>query len=119
MDLQHERAVRILGPIWRGIPSDYKTKYALNIWTQFENQVRSASYTTYLARFADKLSSRFGVAIADRDVSMLTEAIGAGDDAVLLRLFREEATYLVLLVREENDKRREIWKEKQNANARL
>lgn len=109
----YERAKAILGPIWRGIPSDYKTKYALNIWTQFENQVRSAAHTTSLQRFISAICSKLQVSINDRDLSPFAAAVQAGDDKTVLRLFRDEATFAVLLVREENDARRERWKERQ------
>ncbi len=113
MEPQYQRAMQILGPMWRGIPSEYKTKYALNIWAQFENHVRSAAYTTSLAKFVSAICSKLQVSIPDRDLATFNAALQEGGDSAMLRLFRDEATFAVLLVREQNDERRAKWKERQ------
>ena len=63
--------------------------------------------------FLSAICSKLPVAIHDRDVEMLNCAVSAGGDAAALRMLREETTFLVLLVREENDERREKWKARQ------
>jgi hypothetical protein len=53
------------------------------------------------------------VALHDRDVHVFNTAIQEGDDRMMLKLFRDESTFVVLLVRQENDERREAWKAKE------
>lgn len=107
---EYHTALKLLMPLWRGIPADYKRKYARNIWQQFEDNIRAAAYTSKASRFASSICSRLQIQIAARDVQMVNEALAAADDRVLLRQLREEATTLVLMVRLENDKRKEEWK---------
>lgn len=106
----HELARAIAGPMWRGIPREYKTKYALNIWAQFENNLRSAAYTTNLRRFVDTVCARLQISILDRDVAAFNAAVQSGRDKELLRVFRAEPVFITLLVREDNDQRREQQK---------
>ncbi len=115
MEPQYERAKHILGPIWRGIPSEYKVKYALNIWTQFEHQVRSAAHTTNVTKFISIICAKLQAVISDRDLFSFLAAVGAGDDREILRVLRDESTYVVLLVRTENEERREAWKARQSS----
>jgi len=109
-------AASLLTPIWRGIPADYKAKYARNIWQQFEDNIRSAAYTSSLSRFVNSICSRLQVKIAAGDVEMVNAALASGRDRELLRLMRDEATTVVLMVRLENDKRREEWEAKRAAD---
>lgn len=102
-----EVALGLLAPIWRGIASDYKSKYARNIWDQFENNVRSAAYTSRLPRFVQHISTRLGVIIRQADAAAITNILNAGQDRHVLRMLRDEATYLVLIVRIDNDERKE------------
>lgn len=40
--------------------------------------------------------------------------LNSGNDKALLKLFRDETTYIVLMVRVRNQERHDEWKEKQN-----
>lgn len=99
-------ATDVLAPLWRGIDPDYKGKYARNIWQQFEDNVRSAAYTSRLAHFVQRLTTRLGIAVRSDDVARLAGAVRELDDRAALKALREEATYLVLLVRVANEERK-------------
>jgi len=114
-----EIAEKILWPIWRGIPDGYKAKYARNIWQQLENNLRSAAYTSDLARFAEKIRLSLDVQFRKADIAIFTEAITTGDARAVLKQIRDETTYLVLLVRVRNDERRADAKEKREDEERL
>jgi hypothetical protein len=106
-----QTAADLLMLIWRGIPPDYKSRYRMNIWEQFENQVRSAAYTSNLAKFVSslclKLAATVGTTPEDRQIA---EAIlNGGQDRAILKLLRDETTLLVLMVRVANQERREEW----------
>lgn len=109
---EYHTALKLLIPLWRGIPGDYKQKYARNIWQQFEDNLRAAAYTAKLSKFVNSVCSRIQIEIAAKDVSAVNEALNATDERTILRQLREEATVLVLMVRLENDKRKEEWKKK-------
>lgn len=103
-------ATDVLAPLWRGIDPDYKGKYARNIWQQFEDNVRSAAYTSRLSHFAQRMTTRLGVAVRGDDAARLAAAIGGMEDRSALKALREEATYLVLLVRVANEERKQPYR---------
>lgn len=110
MDSMHScesLAERLVGPLWRGLDPDYKAKYARNIWDQFEGQIRSASYTAQLTRFLQRVTTRLPIEVRGADAESVAEVIGDGDDRMVLKMLREEAAYIVLLVRVANEERRE------------
>ena len=53
--------------------------------------------------------------IAADDVEAVEAVVSSGRDRELLRALRDEATTLVLMVRIENDKRRDEWEAKRAA----
>lgn len=101
----------LLRIIWRGIPSDYKSRYRMTIWNQFENEIRSAAYTGNLAKFVNTLCSRLRVDLgrteAERGVA--ETILKTADDRATLKMLREETTLLVLMVRVENEEKRAEW----------
>jgi len=99
-------AADLLAPIWRGVDRDYKAKYARNIWEQYEANVRSAAYTSSLTRFVQKISTRLGVQVRSDDAERMTRFVGSADERQVLKSLRDEATYLVLLVRVANEERK-------------
>ena len=111
MTADHERIADLLEIIWRGIPADYKSRYRRTIWQQFEDQVRSAAYTSRLGTFVNSLCSKFQATVGTRDEEReKAEAIlNNGQDRSLLKLIREETTLLVLMVRVRNQARQEEW----------
>lgn len=103
---QERIANDLLYPLWRGIDSGYKAKYARNIWQQFEDNIRSAAYTSKLGMFVDSISRRLSISVRGEDVERLNLALAAGNDRETLKLLRDETTLLVLMVRLKNDERK-------------
>lgn len=109
--MTHEEVANgLLTPIWRGIPADYKKKYARNIWEQVENNIRSAAYTARVSEFLSKITQRLGITFAADDAKAVSEIVGGGHDRELLKMLRDDTTLLVLLVRADNEERKEQWK---------
>jgi hypothetical protein len=113
---KYQMGASLLTPIWRGVPADYKRKYAMTIWRQFEDNIRSAAYTSSLSKFVNTICSRLQVKIAADDVEAVEHTVSSGNDRELLRLLRDEATMLVLMVRIANDRRRDEWEAKRAAD---
>lgn len=114
MTPEHEMAADLLDAIWRGIPADYKSKYRRTIWQQFEDQVRSAAYTSRLPRFVNSLCQKLEALPgkgADERVR-IDAVLNAGSDRELLKLLRDETTVLVLMVRLRNQERQEAYRER-------
>lgn len=107
MTPEHDAAVALLTPIWRGIPTEYKSKYSYTIWTQFETQVRSAAYTSTLPKFLSRICSRLNVGLGDVGLSDVRAVCASGHDRAILRILRDESAYVVTLVRLENDERKQ------------
>ena len=107
-----EKIAELLLIIWRGTPLDYKRKY-MNIWEQFENNIRSAAYTSSLPKFINqlclKLNADIGKNKSDRELAekLLREL----PERETLKAMREETTYLVLLVRVAVQEKRDEWEE--------
>ena len=110
----HEQAKTLLLPLWKGVPAAYKAKYARNIWQQFEDQVRSAAYTSSLSKFINTICSRLQITILKADAEIVNTVVQSGQDRALLRVLRDETTTAVLMVRVENEARRDEW-ERQRA----
>jgi hypothetical protein len=83
----------------------------MTIWQQFEDQIRSAAYTSSLGKFISSLCSKLGADVGRNEVDRkLAEGIlNGGRDQKLLKLMRDETTLLVLMVRVANQERREAW----------
>lgn len=109
--LQYQTAVKLLIPLWRGIDPDYKRRYVRSIWDQFENNIKSAAYTSSLSGFYARLSQRLGVTIVPADLPAVTEVLAVtSDDAKrLLRQMRDETATLILFVRLDNEGRKAAY----------
>jgi hypothetical protein len=110
---QYHTALRLLIPLWKGLDSNYKSKYARSIWQQFEDNIRSAAYTSTLSRFYNNLSGKLAIAIEAgglADVNAALALTGSAERA-LLRQLRDETATLALMVRLENEKSKAAWKE--------
>lgn len=90
---------------------DYKSRYRMSIWQQFEDRVRSAAYTSSLGRFVNSLCLSLGAAIGTNklDREKADRILNSGNDGALLKLLRDETTLVVLMVRVANQERREEW----------
>jgi hypothetical protein len=109
-----QMAMELLWIAWRGIGSAYKSRYRQTIWEQFENQVRASAYTNNLGKFINSLCSKLDSQIQGQQEIIIAEQIlNSGNDKTLLRLFRDETTLIVLMVRVRNQERREAWEARQ------
>lgn len=76
--------------------------------------MRSAAYTSSLAKFASSLCSKLQADIGKRaeereDAECI---LNSGNDRDLLKVMRDETTLVVLMVRVANQERREEWEAK-------
>lgn len=110
---QYRPALQMLIPLWRGLEPAYKQKYARNIWEQFADNIRAAAYTNSLSRFYNNLCSRLEIVLTASDLPAIFAGITADDERRLLRQLRDETATLVLMVRLENEKRKEEWKKRE------
>ncbi len=107
----HEIAADLLEAVWQGISSEYKSRYRRTIWEQFENTVRAAAYTNNLGKFINSLCLKISAQIPGKHTVRVEEILNSGNDKALLKLFRDETTYLVLMVRVRNQERREQYEQ--------
>lgn len=106
--MEHEKiASDLLTPLWQGIQSDYKAKYARTVWQQFENQIKSAAYTEKLSLFLSRITERLNISIGESHTVKVAAFIQCGDDKMVLKMLRDDTALLVLLVRVANEERRE------------
>jgi len=111
MDDLQAHAVELLLAIWRGIPADYKSRYRMSIWQQFEDNIRSAAYTNNLGRFVSSLCFKMGATIGRNETERETafRVLETAEARPLLKLMREETSLLVLHVRIRQQEAREAW----------
>lgn len=103
----HDKATTLLLPIWAGVPPDFKAKYKFTIWRQFEDQVRSAAYTTTLSLFLSRICSRLAATLHDDHLATVRAIVSGGSDREVLRVLRDESAYCVTVVRLANEERKE------------
>jgi hypothetical protein len=96
----------LLWPLWRGIDSGYKKKYAQSIWQQYADNIRSAAYTDRLSVFFEKLSQRLSVTIRTEDVARVSAVLVSGEDTPVIKMLREDTLALVLICRLKNEDRK-------------
>ncbi len=115
MEIQEirQQAANLLMALWKGVPSDYKSRYRMTIWEQYENEVRSAAYTASLARFANSICLKLNAAVGKtpEEREAIERILNGGNDREILRCLREETTLVVLMVRVANQAAREEWQE--------
>lgn len=100
-------AERLLLPIWNGLDKNYKRRYAVKIWDQFESNIRSASYTNDLSTFLQRMTMRLPVSLNDADIATVLSEFDRDDQRQTLNILRNQTALLVLLVRQKNNERRE------------
>lgn len=114
---QRTMIATLLSLIWRGVPSDYKSKYRMTIWSQFEAEIKSAAYTSNLGKFINSLCGHLGATpgTTDAERALAGELIEtlSHDERSALKLLREQTTYLALVVRIDNQNRRVEWETRQ------
>jgi len=100
--------------IWRGISADFKRTYVRDVWRIFEDNIRSAAaHTNQLTRFHDTLTKRLNVHAGGNadDRKRLQHVLELGLDRLLLRVLRDEPSYVVLNVHLRDDELRKQYQE--------
>lgn len=115
MNESQEMAASLLDIIWQGISSDFKSRYRQTIWEQFENTVRANAYTNNLGKFVNSVCLKLGATIPGKHTAEAEKILNSGQDRPLLKLYRDETTLIVLMVRIRNQERRETWEAQQKA----
>jgi len=92
-------AEKLLFPLWECVCPEYKEKYKTEVWRHFENNIRSAAYTSNLISFLEKITNSMKIELMAKYLKNVNEIISCGKDKVILKMLREECTYLVLQVR--------------------
>lgn len=106
---QEQVAEKLLWGLWRSIAEDYKTRYPRDIWEHFENAIRSASYTDSLKVFLNNFKRRLPTELQSQYSKDMLSIVNCGQDDEILNWMRTETTYLVLLVRIQNQERKEAY----------
>lgn len=102
----YDQCVAVLRPLWKGLDVEYKRKYALTIWTQFEHAVVRAGHRETLSAAMTALCSRLPIHALREGLDVALAVVRGGQDRDLLRLWRTEATTLVLMLRVEAEETR-------------
>lgn len=101
----------LLTPLWLGIDSDYKRKYSYSVWQQFEDNIKSAAYTSTLSKFLSIIKQRLNIEVKSADTEKITAIINSGEDKAVLNALRGDTALLVLMVRVANEEKNEIKKQ--------
>lgn len=114
MQSNYDLAVALLYAIWHSIDNDFKSAYKMSIWQIFEDRVRvAAGQNGTLVKFASQLARTVNAPIGRNadDRSNAQGVIESGQDRELLRLYREETPYIVMLLRVDVAAKREEYTE--------
>lgn len=99
----------LIGPLWRGIPEEWKRRYRRDVWTQFETRMRLSARAKTIGVFVERMSSYFGISIPSTDLkrfdAAVAEAQSQGRD--VLRLIGRECSLITTMVRVEAQQRRD------------
>lgn len=108
-------ADKFVWSVWDSVNRDYKQQYARDIWNQFENALRSASYTDSLKVFLTNFQKRIPAEIKTEVQKNIVDIINLKKDEKVLNILRNETTYLVMLARIRNQERKEAFLAKQGS----
>jgi hypothetical protein len=97
---------QLLTPIWRCIDSDYKRKYSMTIWSQFEAAIKACARERSMPLVLEKLCKKLPVEINGESAAAIAAVATSDDSAKMLRIMRTETTLLVVMVRLENEARK-------------
>lgn len=110
MELEQQIAENLLFPIWRCINSDFKEKYKADAWGIYENFLRASSYSASLPQFFEQLKRLIRIDFQLQFDKQIMEVLRGGNDHEVLQTIRMECSYLVLLTRDLNNQRKELFK---------
>lgn len=109
---QEEVAEKLLFPLFRCLDENFKKRYVRDIWDQFENGLKSASYTESLKVFVDKITKRLPITLQMQYAESITEVLRSGQDEEILHWLRYETTYMMLTCRLLNQDRKQSLDER-------
>lgn len=104
---QQQVAEQLIFPLWRCLADEYKERYKKEVWEQFENNIRAASYTSSLNKFLAGFTSLMPVQLQVKYMEEINAIISSGQDDIILDWLRDETTYLVMIARLMNQARKE------------
>jgi len=102
----------LLFPLFRCIDDSYKERYKKDVWEQFENNIRAASYTAKLSTFYENITRQMPIVMQRQYGDEILKIIQSGMDKEVLNWLRDETTYLVLIARMRNEDRKKDLKER-------
>ncbi len=105
-------ADNLLWGLWRCIEDSYKDKYFKDVWANFENAIRSASYTDNIAIFLDNIKTRIPITMELQYLDDIKKVIDENNDEEILGWIRNESMYMMMLVRIRNQERKELFNNK-------
>ncbi len=107
---------KLVWGLWESVNRDYKQQYVRDIWNHFENALRSASYTGSLKIFLTNFQKRIPSEIKTEAQKDIVDIINMNKDLEILNILRNETSYLVLLVRLENQAKKEEFLKKHGSD---
>ena len=109
--MTHEKIAQdLLFPLWRCVNEDFKTKYKADAWGIFFYFLKTAACNESLPIFFEKLKRLIPMTWQHQYEKIILETLRSGEDVAVLDKLRNECSYLVLLTRELNTQRKEIFK---------
>lgn len=109
---QEQVAEKLLWPLWRCITEEYKSRYKREIWDHFENAVRSSAYTGKLRTYLENFQKRIPTLLEAQYMKDILMIVDSGCDDDILDWLRDEATYMIMMVRTMNQERKESFNNK-------
>ena len=108
-EILYNRAAKLLYAVWRRIPTSYKSQYRRTIWDQFAAAIRTSALTSDLSKAFNSICSKFNAHAAFTDEARLVIAeLSAPDQKAILRLWRNEARTLAVMVQALNEEDKEV-----------
>lgn len=115
MDLtQKDVAEQLLWGLWRSIDEEYKVRYPRDIWEHFENAIKTASYTSDLKGFLERFQRKLPMTLQRQYMKDVLAVVESGQDEQIMEWLRTESTYMMMLVRLQNQDRKEMLNQNQN-----
>lgn len=107
-----EMAEKLLYPLWRCVSSDFKERYKADAWGMFENFLKSSACSENLHKFFDQFKRLMPIDWQHQYEKSVLEVLQSGEDYLVLHALRTECSYLVLLTRDLNNQRKELFTNK-------
>lgn len=111
-EMIQQMCVDLAWAIWRSMDTQYKRRYALKVWDQFQERLAGeAMTTTRLGQYINSVCSKLGVGQlgSKDDAGRIDEILNAGADRAVLRMMRDETALIVVKVRLLNEERKAAW----------